>query len=86
MRPTSSDMREPKMIAESTSRPWSSVPRRYVGLPLALHAGGVIASSRFSVARSNGLWGVTQGARRAASTKTAVMSAASITPGRRRKL
>ena len=29
--PTSSEMRAPNMIADSTSRPWSSVPSRYSG-------------------------------------------------------
>ena len=61
-----SDIRDPKMIAEITSRPWSSVPRKYVGLPRSVQAGGVKASSRFNVFRSNGLWGATQGAKRAA--------------------
>ena len=63
--PITSDMREPKMIAESTSRPWSSVPSTYVGLPLPPKAGGVNASSRFSVFRSKGLWGATNGAKSA---------------------
>ena len=33
---TASEMRAPNMIADSTSRPWSSVPSRNVGLPLRL--------------------------------------------------
>ena len=61
-RPTSSEMRAPYIIADSTSRPWSSVPSRYLGLPSASQAGGRRASTEFSDARSKGLCGATQGA------------------------
>ena len=54
--------------------------------PAEVHAGGVIASPRFSVARSNGLWGATHGANAAPTTNASTMAAESITPGRRRKL
>ena len=60
--PTSSETRAPNMIADSTSRPWSSVPSRNAGLPPASHAGGGSASDRFSVRRSNGLCGAIHGA------------------------
>src|ERR1700674_2005835 len=86
MSPTRSDMREPKMIVERTSRPWSSVPRRYVGFPFGVHAGGVNASSRFSVFRSNGLCGAIHGAKSAARMKTAVTVAARMVRGERLKL
>jgi hypothetical protein len=85
-RPITSDMREPKMMAEITSRPWSSVPRRYVGLPRSVQAGGVKASRRLSVRRSKGLCGATHGAKRAARMQATTMAAARITSGERRKL
>ncbi len=58
--PIRSDTCMPNMIAENTSRPWSSVPSQNLGFPPASQDGGSEASSRFSVARSNGLCGATQ--------------------------
>jgi hypothetical protein len=50
------------MMAESTSRPWSSVPEQVGGSPSASQAGGLKASISWSEARSNGLCGAIQGA------------------------
>ncbi len=47
-------------------------------LPPDIHAGGDIASPRLSVARSNGLWGATHGAKAAATMKASVTRAATI--------
>ena len=79
-------MRVPNMMAENTSRPWSSVPSRYPGLLPAMPAGGASASLRFSVLRSNGLCGATQGANRAAPRHTKRTIAETIATGECRKL
>ena len=54
-RPTNSEIRAPYMMAERMSRPWSSVPSRYLREPSGSHAGGRRASLRSTVARSKGL-------------------------------
>src|SRR6185437_8689194 len=73
-------------MAERTSRPWSSVPRRKSRLPSAAQAGGVLASMMLSEARSKGLCGDTTGAKTAASTTTSVIAAAIMALGERQKL
>ena len=79
-------MRAPYRIADRMSRPWSSVPSRNAGLPLASQAGGLNASSRLTEARSNGLCGATQGANTAPPTHTSAATAATIVTGEWRKL
>jgi hypothetical protein len=79
-------MRAPYMMADSTSRPWLSVPSRYIALPASVHAGGMKPSERFRAALSNGLCGASQGANTAPPTQMSVSSAAMITTGERRKL
>src|SRR5690349_8207381 len=68
------------------SRPWSSVPNRYLVEPSALQAGGRRASPSSSVARSKGLWGVTQPAKTAQNRHRNAMTAAIIATGELRKL
>ena len=80
-KPTSSEMREPKMIVDRTSRPWSSVPRRNFVSPSGIQAGGLKASSRLSVRRSNGLCGAIHGARNAAPKQITVTIAAMTVSG-----
>jgi hypothetical protein len=52
-------------MADSTSRPWLSVPSRWRALPFSFQAGGVKASIRLSDLMSNGSNGATQGAKMA---------------------
>ena len=68
------------------SRPWSSVPSRYLRDPPSLHDGGRRASLSSSVVRSNGLCGATQPANSDANTQTKAMKAAAIATGELRKL
>src|SRR6185312_3472684 len=68
------------------SRPWSSVPNRYLALPCAYQAGGSRASDSTSVERSNGLCGATQPAKAAQKTQTNSTTAAVIATGEVRKL
>src|SRR5262245_47248382 len=71
-------------MVESTSRPWSSVPSRNRTSPPSAQAGGRCESRRLSCRRSKGSCGAIQGARQAASTITAVTSAAATVPRERR--
>src|SRR5215467_3493281 len=64
-------------MVENTSRPWSSVPSKNRRSPSLAHAGGVCASSRLRVLRSNGSCGAIQGANSAPSTMRSVTRAAS---------
>src|SRR5437868_8650565 len=68
------------------SRPWSSVPSRYLEEPSALQAGGSRASPSSSSARSKGLCGVTQPANTAANRQAKAIAAANIATGELRKL
>ena len=68
------------------SRPWSSVPSRYLALPFSIQAGGRRASDNSSVVRSSGLCGATQWANRAQKTQTKAMAAATMAVGEVRKL
>ncbi len=52
--PTSREMRAPYIRAERMSRPWSSVPSRYFGVPPSIQLGGRRESASSSVARSKG--------------------------------
>jgi hypothetical protein len=79
-------MREPNMMVDSTSRPWSSVPSRNLGSPSGIQAGGLKASRRFRVRRSNGLCGAIHGARNALPKQTIVTIAATMVSGDFRKL
>ena len=83
-----SEMRAPNMIADSTSRPWSSVPSRNIAWPpLDSTPAAGSASDRFSVRRSNGLWGATHGANSAANDADAGTTASdAIATGEWRKL
>jgi hypothetical protein len=84
--PTSTETRDPNRMAESTSRPWSSVPRRKVAFPPSCQAGGSEASARSSVLESKTWCGAIQGANRDESTYRPAIVAATITAGERRKL
>ena len=84
--PTTSEMREPYISADRMSRPWSSVPSRYLALPPACQAGGRRASLSSSVVRSSGLCGATQPANVAQNTQTKAITAATIAMGELRKL
>ena len=85
--PTTSDMRAPYMSADSMSRPWSSVPSRYFGVP-PCHPGRRQASHR-SAPASPGRTGCAarpQLAKTAQKTQTSATSAAPIATGEVRKL
>ena len=85
-KPTASEMRAPYIRADRMSRPWSSVPRRYLLEPAADHAGGKRASLSSSVARSNGLCGAITPANTEQTMQTNATSAAPIATGEVRKL
>jgi hypothetical protein len=76
----------PNMIAENTSRPWSSVPSQNFGLAPSCQTGGSDASIRLMVARSNGLCGATHCANSAEKIITNATTAATIATGDCRKL
>ena len=84
--PTSSEIRAPNMRADRMSRPWSSVPSRYLLLPPADQAGGRNPSDSSSVARSKGLWGATRLANTAQNTQMKAIAAATTATGEVRKL
>src|SRR4030095_16587353 len=84
--PTRSEMRAPNMIADNTSRPWSSVPRGNIALPLSTQPGGSRELERLSVRRSNGLWGAITGANTAPTTHSAKTASDTIATGEWRKL
>jgi hypothetical protein len=84
--PTTSEMRAPYISADRMSRPWSSVPSRYLELPCALQAGGRRASLSSSVLRLNGSCGATQPANTEQKMQTSAMAAATIATGEVRKL
>ena len=84
--PTSRLMRAPNMMADSMSRPWSSVPSGKDQSASASGTGGLKLSIRFRLARSNGLCGAIHGASAAARISTAAMVADSTAIGERRKL
>jgi len=86
LKPTNSEMRAPNISADKMSRPWSSVPSQYLGLPSALQAGGKRESASSRVARSNGLCGANQGAKTAATTQAKANNAATTAVGEWRKL
>src|SRR5271156_1105037 len=73
-------------MAERMSRPWSSAPSGKRQLPPASQTGGVVASSRFSEAGSNGSCGAIQGAASDAATRASATIAAATVTGDRRKL
>ena len=79
-------MRAPYISAERMSRPWSSVPSRYLRLPSLSQAGGSRASDNSSDARSNGLCGATQLAKSAQNTHRKATAAAPMATGEVRKL
>jgi hypothetical protein len=85
-KPTTSDTWVPNMIAERTSRPCSSVPRRCLVEPPSIQAGGRNASIKSSVATSLVLNGARIGAAIAATKKITVVTNASTVTGERRKL
>src|SRR3954465_3821618 len=68
------------------SRPWSSVPSRYLVLPSGAHDGGRRASLSTSVERSNGLCGAIHPAKTEQITQTSAMAAARRATGEVRKL
>src|SRR4051794_33560989 len=76
-------MRAPYMMAESTSRPWSSVPSANNGSPSSAQAGGLKASPRLSVARSKGLCGAIHGASSAPMMQTSATTAEATVTGER---
>ena len=53
--PTTKEMRVPYIRADKMSRPWSSVPSKYLALPWAVQAGGKSESMSSSDAASKGL-------------------------------
>ena len=79
-------MRAPNMMADSTSRPWSSVPSGNAALPFSTQPGGRSESDRLSVRRSNGLCGAIKGAATAATTHSANTASDTIATGEWRKL
>src|SRR5580658_5567874 len=84
--PTSSEMREPKRMADSMSLPWLSVPSRKSAVPPSIQDGGSRASSRLTVERSKGLCGATRPAKTAPRMMAAATSAETIATGECRKL
>src|SRR3954452_18666108 len=78
-------MRAPYMMAERTSRPWSSVPSANNGSPSSAQTGGLKASPRFSVARSKGLCGAIHGASSAPRMQTTATTAEATVTGERLK-
>src|SRR5271154_695982 len=75
-KPIASETRSPKRIAESISRPWSSVPSRNRGSPPATKLGGSSESERKLVAGLNGSVGAIHGANNAARKRIKVMTPA----------
>ena len=73
-------------MADSTSRPWLSVPSRWRTLPFSFQAGGVKASIRLSDFTSKGSNGATQGAKMAPRKNSRVTMAAAMVSGEWRKL
>src|SRR5678816_4405953 len=78
-------MRAPYISAESTSRPCSSVPSRYLAAPPSIHEGGSIESLSSSVARSVGLCGATTPAKTAQKMQASATAAEPIAIGEPRK-
>src|SRR5262245_325223 len=72
-------------MADSTSRPWSSVPSKKREFPPSIHAGGPWESNRLNCLRSNGSCGAIHGASTAASTMTRTTIAATTITLERRK-
>ena len=85
-KPTSRLMRMPYMIADSTSRPWLSVPSGLDQSASAIPIGGLKLSSRDNDATSIGSCGASNGASTAAMTRISAISAATTATGEVRKL
>ncbi len=86
-KPTSSDTREPKRIAENMSRPWSSVPSMKTRPVTALGSPGLVKPSiRLSEAASKAFCGAIHGANAAANNRIKTTALATIATGEWRKL
>ena len=80
--PTTSEMRAPYISADRMSRPWSSVPSRYLAAALGSQAGGRRASVSSSVRGRTGCAARPSRRTRAQKTQTSAIAAASDRHGR----
>ena len=93
-KPTANDIRAPYINVDRISRPWSSVPSRYMRVPppiscgtaCAVHDGARRAWSSISVVKSNGACGATSSANNAQKIQMNATVAAPIAMGEVLKL